>query len=67
MFIRDMIEEDKPQGQPAAHIQPQIAAVFLEENDGIFNGPRQMIGHNLNELHSSEFLLAEIILCDCLD
>jgi hypothetical protein len=47
-----VIDEDEPQRQPAARIQPQVAAISIDVNGRNFDSPLQ-IDHDLNEPHPS--------------
>jgi hypothetical protein len=42
-----MIDENKPQRQPAACIQPQVTSISIDLNSGTFSGPRPTIRHDL--------------------
>ena len=46
-IIGDVIDEDEPQRQAAAGIQPQVTVIAIDMNGS--RRPRQMIGHDLNQ------------------
>src|ERR1017187_5543558 len=53
--IGDVIDEDEPQRQPAARIEPQVTEISIDMNGRNLGSPRKMIGHDLNEPHPKTF------------
>jgi hypothetical protein len=56
-----VIDEDEPQRQPAARIQPQVAAISIDVNGRNFGSPL-LIGHDLSEPLTIRLFCAETIL-----
>jgi hypothetical protein len=56
-----VIDEDEPQRQSAARIQPQVAAISLRPKGWTFSRRRQTIGHDLiNPTHRFRTTLATL-------